>query len=91
MNQKEERVSYYHCPACGHVGPVVNGPTKGLHRCIDCHFEELSLVTGVPISQYEKNLNAFREKFTCYECPDNATCEFAWDAYNTDGDCLHMK
>lgn len=28
---------------------------------------------------------------TCKGCPDVKTCEFAWDPYNTDGDCLADK
>lgn len=32
-----------------------------------------------------------KERFTCNECPDKDMCEFAWDLYNTDGDCLLDK
>lgn len=28
---------------------------------------------------------------TCDTCQDNDTCEFAFDAYNTDGDCIAIK
>lgn len=28
---------------------------------------------------------------TCEECGDNDTCPFAFDLYNTDGDCLALK
>lgn len=28
---------------------------------------------------------------TCETCDDNADCEFAFDAYNTEGDCLAIK
>lgn len=31
------------------------------------------------------------EKFTCDECPARKTCKWAFDAYNTDGDCLAEK
>ena len=32
------------------------------------------------------------EEFTCYDCPAAVVgCEFAWDPYNTDGDCLADK
>lgn len=31
------------------------------------------------------------EEFTCHGCPSAGTCEFAWDLYNTDGDCLAEK
>lgn len=28
---------------------------------------------------------------TCADCALNDECEFAWDFYNTDGDCLAEK
>jgi hypothetical protein len=28
---------------------------------------------------------------TCDTCPDNASCQSAFDAYNTHGDCLEDK
>lgn len=28
---------------------------------------------------------------TCEKCQYNDACEYAWDLYNTDGDCLAMK
>jgi hypothetical protein len=28
---------------------------------------------------------------TCEACEWNDNCEFAWDLYNTDGDCLAIK
>ena len=31
------------------------------------------------------------EKVTCVDCLCRFTCEFAWDPYNTDGDCLAEK
>lgn len=31
------------------------------------------------------------EEFTCWNCKQHGDCESAWDAYNTDGDCLEMK
>lgn len=31
------------------------------------------------------------ENLTCFECAENKTCEYAWDAYNTNGDCLAEK
>lgn len=30
-------------------------------------------------------------KFTCYECGLRLTCQYAWDLYNTNGDCLAEK
>jgi hypothetical protein len=31
------------------------------------------------------------ERSTCKDCGMNETCDFAFDRYNTDGDCLWMK
>ncbi len=33
------------------------------------------------------------EEITCDDCPSakDGTCEWAWDVYNTDGDCLAVK
>ena len=31
------------------------------------------------------------EDTTCYGCPESKKCEYAWDAYNTEGDCLKDK
>ena len=28
---------------------------------------------------------------TCEKCPYNDNCEYAWDVYNTGGDCLAEK
>ena len=31
------------------------------------------------------------KKCTCTNCPINDTCMYAWDDYNTNGDCLLEK
>lgn len=31
------------------------------------------------------------EAMTCYQCEKESTCKYAWDPYNTDGDCLMEK
>jgi hypothetical protein len=31
------------------------------------------------------------EDITCHHCPQKDTCEYAYDLYNTDGDCLAVK
>jgi hypothetical protein len=32
-----------------------------------------------------------RKPFTCANCHDKDICKFAWDLYNTNGDCLANK
>jgi hypothetical protein len=39
----------------------------------------------------ERDCSVEKEWTTCFRCPDNATCQWAWDPYNTDGDCLASK
>lgn len=29
--------------------------------------------------------------FTCFTCVENETCKWAWDLYNTNGDCIAEK
>lgn len=31
------------------------------------------------------------EEYTCFNCPESLNCEYAWDDYNTNGDCLAEK
>lgn len=30
-------------------------------------------------------------RLTCQDCLDNDNCDYAFDPYNTDGDCLAIK
>lgn len=32
-----------------------------------------------------------KEYMTCHRCSEKDVCEYAWDPYNTDGDCLASK
>lgn len=32
-----------------------------------------------------------KEDMTCSRCPDVDACNYAWDLYNVDGDCLAAK
>ena len=38
----------------------------------------------------DESFRPFSE-YTCAECPSAPKCEFAFDGYNTDGDCLETK
>jgi hypothetical protein len=31
------------------------------------------------------------DKYTCFDCAMAGQCEYAYDAYNTNGDCLAIK
>lgn len=37
------------------------------------------------------NLQEAEREYTCYGCPDEPTCRYAWDHYNLQGDCLAAK
>ena len=41
--------------------------------------------------KYLKEIGVIRFAFTCDLCLDRDNCEFSYDAYNTDGDCLKEK
>ena len=38
-----------------------------------------------------EHYKAFLLKCTCTNCPENKSCLYAFDAYNTNGDCLAEK
>lgn len=31
------------------------------------------------------------EEYTCFNCSESLSCQYAWDDYNTHGDCLAEK
>lgn len=39
----------------------------------------------------EEWMKAKPEDFTCFTCAHWKSCDFAWDPYNTNGDCLESK
>ena len=45
----------------------------------------------ISISHKETNLTFSASKFTCCDCSEKETCEYAWDRYNVNGDCLAGK
>jgi hypothetical protein len=53
----------------------------------------------LPVLESRARADAVRAAFgwpadrelTCEDCPSNAECEFAFDPYNTQGDCLALK
>ena len=59
------------------------------------NMEGVAFVDELPISKEEKEFRDFgqyqvdKEDTTCWNCSENKTCKVAWDAYNTDGDCLN--
>lgn len=64
-------------------------------RCMECREVFID-------PECDKKLEADYQKFvvdicaktknqTCVSCKDNMKCKFAWDLYNTNGDCLAAK
>ena len=46
----------------------------------------------VPYTQWlEEKLIDFMKSYTCADCESVTTCKFAFDHYNTNGDCLAVK
>jgi hypothetical protein len=39
----------------------------------------------------QKSLDDFYRRCTCVGCDESSSCPYAWDGYNTDGDCLAEK
>lgn len=59
--------------------------TIAKHRRAD---EAYARRNGLPLLRvYSPKIDVF----TCLHCGAEGKCEFAWDYYNTDGDCLAEK
>lgn len=41
--------------------------------------------------EWLKECNVQEQECECFYCPDSDTCEFAYDPYNVDDDCLNDK
>jgi hypothetical protein len=59
-------------------------------------FDDTPLAPGVPEEEmtdeeYAARYEVGKQDTTCWNCSDNGTCPWAWDPYNTDGDCLADK
>lgn len=50
------------------------------------HFKTFGFAYRGHLSQYEQP-----EKFTCHTCDEVGMCDYAYDPYNIDGDCLKLK
>ncbi len=53
---------------------------RDIERLNNMSDEELEAAYGVA-----------KEDTACFHCPGNTICKYAWDPYNTDGDCLMNK
>lgn len=54
-------------------------------KWFQAEHKQMQIDQGVPIDQIEI------PKCTCEDCLCNTKCEWAWDLYNTNGDCLGEK
>ena len=53
-----------------------------------------AVVQGRDLEEIAETLGQYNvayDQCTCSECPDVATCDMAWDPYNTQGSCLAGK
>lgn len=59
-------------------------------------LDALASRRAMELREYETGLSGLGyptpiTRFTCFRCPEAATCRSAYDLYNTDGDCLEDK
>lgn len=47
--------------------------------------------TRISLEVIERFFPGQNVRLTCQDCTDNDTCEYAFDPYNTHGDCLALK
>lgn len=94
------------CGKCGTLIPIQKqhtGRYKGRnfvklvkgYRCMDCHESFIAPLDDIKV---EEEFQKFVEKVdiatknrTCNHCVRVAGCPFAWDQYNSNGDCLADK
>ena len=72
---------------------VIDGKRKYLTYC-SAHNERLKKQEALSLLVYSKTPLAHEygaDKFTCFGCSQVGTCQFAFDLYNLDGDCLAEK
>lgn len=60
-------------------------------RCADDDLTYSTPATPEEVAEAERIAEGSTFNFTCVGCAQSATCLFAFDAYNTDGDCLAAK
>ena len=81
------------------TGPEGVGPDAALDWALDIADQiidglEQAQVTkpqAKEVSAVELEELELKKTLTCWNCVDQATCEYAFDLYNTNGDCLARK
>jgi len=72
-----------------------NPPSKHNPDCkCHCHTnkEQCTKLTGAGEKTEDPGMPIPpKEELTCFKCDEKDTCKYAWDLYNTDGDCLANK
>jgi len=53
--------------------------------------QEKERLDNMSPEELDAQYDVAKEDTTCWECSENKTCKYAWDPYNTDGDCLADK
>lgn len=43
------------------------------------------------VKELKNTIETIGKEFTCTKCEMNKDCKYAWDQYNTGGDCLAEK
>jgi NAD-dependent dihydropyrimidine dehydrogenase PreA subunit len=72
-------IVFANCPRCGHkLDDLIPKKTQ----------EELDILRAAHLNGEGIDPDT---KFTCDDCASRCDCAFAFDLYNTDGDCLASK
>lgn len=71
------------------LAPVL--PTYGIFRETPLTEQQLSEDRAKLVELYKNVLGGVVDEFTCDKCDLRYKCLLAFDAYNTDGDCLAEK
>ena len=64
----------------------INYP-KALHERL---MEYSKLLDDYFVNKFQQR-SIRKEEITCLTCDSRALCKYAWDEYNTHGDCLAIK
>lgn len=79
-------IRYELCAAC-YAGEPSDRPFSD--ELLITRFDERSLAS-LEVCRQQYGIRELAD-FTCFRCPARNRCELAWDAYNTQGDCLAEK
>jgi len=54
-------------------------------------LDDINMALNEKIAKQKRVLEKLKDVVTCVGCAVNESCPYAWDGYNTNGDCLAEK